>query len=82
MSDEKRIHQIDEEALEEVSGGTAMNMDTYRAGSATYTRNKGERAIAGNAKYVKPKGSKGSVATDMGTAGKKGPSDPFSTGKC
>ena len=80
MSD-KKINLVDEEALEEVSGGTAMNMDTYRAGSATYTRNKGEKAIAGNAKYVKARNSKGPVTTDMGTA-KKGASDPFSTGMC
>ncbi|MBQ3790182.1 MAG: hypothetical protein II800_04565 [Lachnospiraceae bacterium] len=80
MSD-KKINLVDEEALEEVSGGTAMNMDTYRAGSATYTRNKGEKAIAGNARYVRAKGSRDPVTTDMGTA-KKGASDPFSTGMC
>jgi len=81
MSD-KKINLVDEEALEEVSGGTAMNMDTYRAGSATFTRNKGEKAIAGNAKYVKAKGSRGPVATDMGTARRKAASDPFDTGMC
>ena len=80
MSD-KKINLVDEEALEEVSGGTAMNMDTYRAGSATYTRNKGEKAIAGNARYVRAKDSRRPVATDMGTA-RKAASDPFDTGKC
>ncbi len=78
---EKKPNMINDEALEEVSGGTAMTSKTV------FRRGKNDKAVAGHAGYVRAKGEK-PVATDLGLAtgkagkGSKGGSDPFTTSMC